>query len=159
MSISKRNRSKERTPRPSPLSLGKGRATALLAWTAVLVLHRAEVIAGPAAEAGQIIEATGVKGGLIVHVGCGDGRLTVAMRVNDSCLVHGLDADDGNIRKARDHIRSLGLYPRRPAGQSPVYRLGCRHSSSGRDTPYRRPAQKGRSGVGAALRQRKARVW
>lgn len=28
----------------------------------------------------EILDATGVKGGLIVHVGCGDGKLTAALR-------------------------------------------------------------------------------
>jgi outer membrane protein assembly factor BamB len=58
----------------------------------------------------QILDATGVKGGLVVHIGCGDGKLTTALRANDSYLVHGLDADADNIEKAREHIRSLGLY-------------------------------------------------
>jgi len=58
----------------------------------------------------QILVTTGVKGGLIVHVGCGGGKLTAALRAKDSYLVHGLDADAGNIEKAREHIRSLGLY-------------------------------------------------
>jgi len=58
----------------------------------------------------QILAAAGVKGGLIVQVGCGDGRLTAALRANESYLVHGLDADAKNIAAARRHIRSLGLY-------------------------------------------------
>ncbi len=41
----------------------------------------------------QIVHATGVRGGLVVHAGCGDGRLTAALRVDDGYLVHGLDAD------------------------------------------------------------------
>jgi len=61
-------------------------------------------------QAQRILEATGVKGGLIVHVGCGNGRLTAALRVNDSYLVHGLDADAANIDEARKHIAQLGLY-------------------------------------------------
>jgi outer membrane protein assembly factor BamB len=55
------------------------------------------------------MQATGVKGGLVVHVGCGDGRLTAALRAGDSYLVHGLDADPANIARARDHIADLGL--------------------------------------------------
>ncbi len=58
----------------------------------------------------DILDATGVKGGLVVHLGCGDGKLTAALRANDSYLVHGLDADAGNVEKAREHIRKLGLY-------------------------------------------------
>jgi outer membrane protein assembly factor BamB len=57
-----------------------------------------------------ILEATGIKGGLIVHLGAGDGRLTAALRANDAYLVHGLDADGARVEKARAHVRSLGLY-------------------------------------------------
>jgi len=58
----------------------------------------------------QILNATGVKGGLVVQIGCGDGQLTAALRANDSYLVHGLDTDAANVEKAREHIRALGLY-------------------------------------------------
>jgi len=60
--------------------------------------------------AGEILQATGVQGGLVVHVGCGDGRLTAALGAGDGFLVHGLDADAENVRKARRHVRSLGIY-------------------------------------------------
>ena len=65
----------------------------------------------PAAEqlARQILQTTGVKGGLVVHLGCGDGKLTAALRASDSYLVHGLDRDGANVAKARAHIQSLGL--------------------------------------------------
>jgi len=68
-------------------------------------------------EAEQILKATGVKGGLIVHVGCGDGKLTAALHLNDSYLVHGLDADPASIEKAREHIHSRGLYGKVSAEQ------------------------------------------
>ncbi len=58
----------------------------------------------------QVLEAAGIRGGLIVHVGCGDGKLTAALRAGDQYLVHGLDCDEANVRAAREHIRSLGLY-------------------------------------------------
>ena len=61
-------------------------------------------------EAHQILKAAAVKGGLVVHIGCGDGKLTVALRANESFLVHGLDPDAKNIEKARDYIRSQNLY-------------------------------------------------
>jgi len=60
--------------------------------------------------AAQILEATGIRGGVVVHVGCGDGRLTAALRANDSYLVHGLDTDANRVAAARKHIHSLGLY-------------------------------------------------
>ncbi|MHC4509986.1 MAG: outer membrane protein assembly factor BamB family protein, partial [Planctomycetota bacterium] len=61
-------------------------------------------------KARQILDTTGVKGGLIVHLGCGDGRLTKALRVSDSFLVHGLDSDATNVKKARARIRDAGIY-------------------------------------------------
>ena len=61
-------------------------------------------------EAKKILDTTGVKGGLIIHIGCGDGRLTSALLANDSYLIHGLDANPQNVKKAREHIKSLDLY-------------------------------------------------
>ena len=67
---------------------------------------------GYRSQAEQILDESNVKGGLIVHVGCDDGKLTAAFLANESYLVHGLDTDAGNIRKAREHIQSLGIYGR-----------------------------------------------
>ena len=58
----------------------------------------------------KILEESGVQGGLVVHLGCGDGRLTAALRARESFLVHGLDADAGRVERARRHLQSLGLY-------------------------------------------------
>jgi len=60
--------------------------------------------------AAQILRATGVRGGVVVHVGCGDGALTAALRASDSYLVHGLDTDAAHVAAARRHIQSLGVY-------------------------------------------------
>jgi len=58
----------------------------------------------------QILGATNVKGGLIVHIGCGDGKLTAALRVNDSYIVQGLDTDVDKVEEARKTIMSKGSY-------------------------------------------------
>ena len=50
------------------------------------------------------LKDSSVKGGLVVHLGCGDGKLTIALRANDSYLVHGLDADAKNISAARERV-------------------------------------------------------
>ncbi len=81
----------------------------LLAIGATVGGARAVAGAGPP-PAREILAATGVKGGLVVHVACGDGKLTAALHAGDSYLVHGLDADAANVAAARDHIRTLGLY-------------------------------------------------
>lgn len=99
------------------LPIGRANAagrTAILLVTACLVVaaiawldaaHVARAQSPP-----SILEVTGVRGGLIVHVGCGDGAGTVALRANDSYLVLGLDREAENVRQARQNIRSAGLY-------------------------------------------------
>jgi SAM-dependent methyltransferase len=58
----------------------------------------------------KILRETGIQGGLIVHLGSGDGRLTAALCAGDAYLVHGLDREPRNVEAAREHIRALGLY-------------------------------------------------
>lgn len=63
------------------------------------------------AESGrEIIDASGIKGGLVVHLGCGDGKLTAELRINDSYIVQALDTDVKQMDKARKNIQSLGIY-------------------------------------------------
>jgi hypothetical protein len=68
------------------------------------------LLADPAEDAARIITETGVQGGLIVHVGCGDGKLTAALGAGPGYLVHGLDVDASRVTAARQHIRKIGLY-------------------------------------------------
>ncbi|MBC8871015.1 MAG: PQQ-binding-like beta-propeller repeat protein [Planctomycetes bacterium] len=75
----------------------------------------------PTAE--QILEATGVQGGLVVHVGCGDGQLTAALGARDGYLVHGLDADAANVEQARAHLQSRGIYGKVSVDRLPDNRL------------------------------------
>ncbi|MHC4398563.1 MAG: methyltransferase domain-containing protein [Planctomycetota bacterium] len=58
----------------------------------------------------KILEASGVRGGLVVHLGCGDGRLTAALGASDSYLVQGLDTDPVNVARAREYLLSRDLY-------------------------------------------------
>jgi ubiquinone/menaquinone biosynthesis C-methylase UbiE len=64
----------------------------------------------PSEAARRILQETGVQGGLVVHVGCGDGRLTTALRAGEGFLVHGLDRDVANVERARATIREAGAY-------------------------------------------------
>jgi SAM-dependent methyltransferase len=61
-------------------------------------------------KARQILNATGIKGGLIIHIGCGDGRLTAALYANESYLVHGLETNLDKLQQAREYVQSLGNY-------------------------------------------------
>ena len=83
-------------------------------WLVAIIVSALVLTAAPGRadmnQAKQISDATGVRGGLIVHIGCGSGRLTSALRANDSYVVHGLDRDAGNVAAARKHIQGLGQY-------------------------------------------------
>ncbi|MCX7013503.1 MAG: PQQ-binding-like beta-propeller repeat protein [Candidatus Sumerlaeota bacterium] len=73
----------------------------------------------------EILEATGVKGGLIVHVDCGPsapstgsgqagsgqaGKLTAALRADERYIVQGLETDAARLAEARKNIQALGVY-------------------------------------------------
>ena len=75
-----------------------------------------------ASAARDLLTQSGVKGGLVVHLGCGDGKLTAALRANAGYRVHGLDTKAENVAAARRHIQSLGLY-----GEVSVERWDGRH--------------------------------
>ncbi len=83
----------------------------LLAAMAILeadVARAADKSATPSAS--EILDAAGVRGGLVVHVGCGDGRLTAALRVSSSFQVQGLDRDAENVKQAREYVKSQQSY-------------------------------------------------
>ena len=63
-------------------------------------------LAEPAAD---ILKQAGVTGGLVVHIGCGDGTLTAALRAGEGYVVQGLDASAENVAKARKTISDKGL--------------------------------------------------
>ncbi len=89
------------------------KGTRPLARLAIILMATCSV-AATAADAEQtareILAATGVKGGLVVHLGCGDGKLTAALRANDRYLVHGLDTDAENVARVREYLRSIDVY-------------------------------------------------
>ncbi|HUV62971.1 MAG TPA: PQQ-binding-like beta-propeller repeat protein, partial [Sedimentisphaerales bacterium] len=63
-----------------------------------------------AAQAKEILDIAGVPGGIVVHLGCGDGKLTAALRANDSYTVVGLEADAAKVGQARKYIQEQGIY-------------------------------------------------
>jgi len=80
----------------------------------IILFVAAAVCAGGVAQARaesarEILDTAGITGGLIVHVGCGDGKLTAALRASDSYIVEGLDVDAEHVVKARRHFKSLGI--------------------------------------------------
>ncbi len=63
-----------------------------------------------AQDARQILDASGVQGGLVAVVGCERPALLAELRVNDSYLLHSLDSDPGKVAAAREHLRSKKFY-------------------------------------------------
>jgi len=86
------------------------RLTAKVSLCLQILLWICAPIRAQVQQAAHILDSTGVEGGLIVHMGCGDGKLTAALRANDSFIVQGLDKNPGNVAGARENISSLGLY-------------------------------------------------
>ena len=83
-------------------------------WSGIGVLMLAVATGGYAAEPGntaeQIFFESGVRGGLVVHLGVGDGRLTAALRPEESYLVQGLDTCPDRVSAARAWLQKEGLY-------------------------------------------------
>ena len=64
----------------------------------------------PADQAKSLLEQSGIKGGLIVHINCGDGTMTEALKADDGYLVQGLDPAIENVQTARQYIMSKQEY-------------------------------------------------
>jgi SAM-dependent methyltransferase len=78
---------------------------------------------GPSAQ--ELLQASQVKGGLVVHLGCGDGSLTLSLAAGDAYVVQGLDIEPAEIEAAR-----AAIHARARTGPVSVARLG------GRTLPY-----------------------
>lgn len=76
-------------------------------------------------QAKDLLTQSGVKGGFVVHVGSGDGKLTAALKATDSYQVHGLDMSADTVKASRESILKAGQY-------GPV----CVDTWNGKDLPY-----------------------
>jgi len=56
-----------------------------------------------------LVEAAGIKGGLVVVIGCDDPALLADLRRAGPYLVHGLDREPGEVAAAREHFRQENL--------------------------------------------------
>ncbi len=85
---------------------------ALVVCLAAIAIHIVKIksILAIEQQAAKILDETGIKGGLVVHAFCADGKLTAALGANDYLVVHGLAENQQSLTKARAHIKSRGLY-------------------------------------------------
>ncbi|MHC4116078.1 MAG: outer membrane protein assembly factor BamB family protein [Planctomycetota bacterium] len=87
-------------------------------YTVISYLMTVSLLAGSAlagnddvtAQALKLLDKTGFQGGIVVHLGCGDGKLAAALGTGDNVTVHGLEADPAKVAKARDYIQSQDIY-------------------------------------------------
>ena len=61
-------------------------------------------------QAADLLQDSGVRGGFVVHLGCGNGELTLALRQSAAFQVHGLEESSELVAQARERIRSVGDY-------------------------------------------------
>lgn len=85
-------------------------------WTVLTTLalalgNTARTVAAEDAEhqAEVLREAGGIRGGILVHAGCGDGVLTKAWGKSGAFLVHGLEANPKLVESAREGVYAVGL--------------------------------------------------
>jgi len=85
-------------------------SVALFLMSMLGLRDRTTLAAGPADEARQIAALANFQGGLVIQVGCGDGKLTAALRLAENCTVQAVDTDPQRVDAARAAIRALGVY-------------------------------------------------
>ena len=81
----------------------------VVVWGGVLWMIATTTLAAPH-DTAEIFNQSKVKGGLVVHLGCGDGTLTAKLRANERYVVHGLDRDADNVSNARRSLKAKGVY-------------------------------------------------
>ena len=61
-------------------------------------------------DAAQVLEQSGISAGFFVHLGAGDGQLSLALHKNEATQVHGLVRDASQLSAARSRARAVGDY-------------------------------------------------
>ncbi len=90
--------------------MNKGQVAVIVSMSWVVWLSSLSTTEAELAD--EMIQAAGVSGGLIVHIGCSDPEFLVSLRQNDALLVHALDTDAEKVATARKAIKAQGLYGR-----------------------------------------------
>jgi len=85
---------------------------AIVAATVIAVACSISRAENPSADA--VLKASGFQGGVVVHVGCGDGKLTAELCA-DNAVVQGLATDAAHVAKTREQLRRGNCYGRASA--------------------------------------------
>ncbi len=76
-------------------------ATCLLLWACLVPAATPDIQ--------ELLDSSGFKGGLIVHLGCNDGKRTAALHSGDNCIVQALDASADVVKAVHKKIKSREL--------------------------------------------------
>lgn len=82
---------------------------ALLVSIATIGFAATAAATEPVQLAKQILKVADVRGGFVLHLGCGDGSLTAPLAADARYVVHGMDGDSDNVAAARKRIAEAGL--------------------------------------------------
>ncbi len=74
------------------------------------LVSSANTLAAELPSAQDIIDATGIQGGFVVHLGCGNAERTESLQVNSRYQVQGLDRDPAIVKAARQRLLENGKY-------------------------------------------------
>jgi len=85
-------------------------AGVLVAGVLAVCPARGADVAPAAEQARQILKATDVRGGLVVHAGCSDGAFAAGLSGGGRFIFHGLNADPVAVAEVRRELQSRGVY-------------------------------------------------
>ena len=86
------------------------RTSLALLFTLTSTLTQAAIPATQQKVASELLSSAELSGGFVVHLGCGDGSLTAALKTNGRLQVHGLSVNSEDVAKARATITGEKLY-------------------------------------------------
>ena len=89
--------------------LGESTMISRMCLIACFFLPATHTFAEATIDGKTILDSTGVRGGLAVHLGSGNGETTIGLCLNESFLVHGLDPRQENVDRARKLVLAKGL--------------------------------------------------
>lgn len=82
----------------------------LLAVVAVATMQQPATVSANDTLAEQLLRASGIEGGVVVHAGCGNATFTEALQAGERYVVHGLGTDAHTIAAARERLIEAGRY-------------------------------------------------
>ncbi|MHC4538106.1 MAG: hypothetical protein ACYS6K_29620, partial [Planctomycetota bacterium] len=84
----------------------------VLACVWIVLLSFCSTLSASARKVNTFLKKSNIKGGFVVHAGCGDGTLIAEMGKNKQYVIQGLESDQKQVDKARQTISATGNYGR-----------------------------------------------